>query len=100
MIIKASAFDDTYDTLQELQITNTELGSNELIHQLASKFKNLTTLILRDNKIQASVMKIVAFHSAHCSKGGGVLRFFVFLGMWYLGMCALWSLDVGKGGGP
>ena len=40
-----------------------------------------------------------ALWSLDVGKGGGVLRFFVFLGMWYLGMCALWSLDVGKGGG-
>ena len=40
-----------------------------------------------------------ALWSLDVGKGGGVLRFCVFLGMWYLGMCALWSLDVGKQGG-
>ena len=40
-----------------------------------------------------------ALWSLDVGKGGGVLRFCVFLGMWYLGMCALWSQDVGKEGG-
>lgn len=51
LIIEKSAFRHAYDTLKELKITKTKLGSNELIHQLAQNFKNLTKLLLQDNNI-------------------------------------------------
>ena len=53
LVIEKSAFFQAYDTLQELKITNTKLGSEKLIEQLARHFTNLTKLSLENNEIQA-----------------------------------------------
>jgi len=52
LIIEKSAFHQAYETMEEFIIAKTDLGSNELIHQVAKNFRNLTKLILQDNKIQ------------------------------------------------
>ena len=44
----ASAF----DTLKELEITNTNLGSDQLINNLVRHFTNITNLSLEDNHIK------------------------------------------------
>ena len=44
----ASAF----DTLKELEITNTNLGSDQLINNLVRYFTNITNLSLEDNHIE------------------------------------------------
>ena len=44
----ASAF----DTLKELEITNTNLGSDQLINNLVRYFTNITNLSLEDNHIK------------------------------------------------
>ena len=53
LIIEKSAFLNAYNTMQELKIIDTTLGSEELIEQLACHFTNLTKLSLENNKIQA-----------------------------------------------
>jgi len=53
LIIEKFAFLDAYHTMQELKISNTELGSEKLIEQLARHFTNLTKLSLENNEIQA-----------------------------------------------
>ena len=62
LIIEKSAFLNAYNTMQELKIINTALGSEELIEQLASHFTNLTKLSLENNKIHAVNPEIFPKH--------------------------------------
>ena len=41
-----------FDTLKELEITNTNLGSDQLIKNLVRHFTNITNLSLEDNHIE------------------------------------------------
>ena len=59
LVIEESAFLNAYDTMQELKIRNTKLGSEKLIEQFASHFTNLTILNLENNKIKSVNPKIV-----------------------------------------
>ena len=58
LVIEESAFLNAYDTMQELKIRNTKLGSEKLIEQFASHFTNLTILNLENNRIKSVNPKI------------------------------------------
>ena len=51
--IEDFAFTEVFQTLQKLEIKGVQLGSNQLINNLAKHFKNLTNLILTNNEIDS-----------------------------------------------
>ena len=53
LTIEDFAFIEVFQTLQKFQIKGVQLGSNELINNLAKNFKNLTNLILTNNEIDS-----------------------------------------------
>ena len=53
LTIKDFAFTEVFQTLQKFQIKGVQLGSNQLINNLAKHFKNLTNLILTNNEIDS-----------------------------------------------
>ena len=53
LTIEDFAFTEVFQTLQKFQIKGVQLGSNELVNNLAKHFKNLTNLILTNNEIDS-----------------------------------------------
>ena len=51
LTIKESAFTSAFETMKELEIRNTLLGSNQLINNLAKHFKHVTKIDFEDNYI-------------------------------------------------
>ena len=51
LTIEESAFTSAFETLKELEIRNTPLGSNQLINNLARHFKHVTKIDFEDNYI-------------------------------------------------
>ena len=51
LTIEESAFTSAFETLKELEIRNTPLGSNQLINNLAKHFKRVTKIDFEDNFI-------------------------------------------------
>ena len=52
LIIEKYALASAFDTLKELEIRNTNLGSDQLINNLVRHFTNITNLSLEDNYIK------------------------------------------------
>ena len=59
LTIEESAFTSAFESLKELEIRNTPLGSNQLINNLARHFKHVTKIDFEDNYINEVNNKMI-----------------------------------------